>query len=194
MNRTNTLHNLNNTDAVLFVYDKTLSEIYANTGEGNGGSHEQNMFTNIVSLNHPEIREQNWKTILENVSEIVKIILWIDNDHMTYLEMLNLTHEYLPKYMNLYSENRSSPPEIMRLLSTIQDKIIMTHSEYVEFLEIFYKVYKKNGNKLNKENVFDKCLLISVHFSGKNIPEILASEYSKNEGWKTFADFIRWLV
>jgi len=146
MNRTNSLHNLNNTDAVLFVYDKTLSEMY-NTNERGIISHEQNMFSNIVSLNHPQSREQNWKIILEHISNITQTILWNTNPCITFSQRLNIAHDYLPKYMNLYAES-STPPttlDIIHYITLIQDKLVITHNEYIDFLDSFYKIFKQTA-------------------------------------------------
>ena len=197
MNRTNSLHNLNNMDAVLFVYEKTLAEIYTPVGKRTNTSHEQNMFTNIVSLNHPETREHNWKVILENLSNITQTVLWIDNTDISYLERLNLTHEYLPKYLNIYAEV-SGPEtlEIIKYMLHIQDKLRFTTPEYIEFLDVFYKTYKKMAKHFTTSTsscVVDKCLYITVNLAGKTMPEVLASEYGKHEGWKTVTDFIKWL-
>jgi hypothetical protein len=197
MNRTNSLHNLNNMDAVLFVYDKTLAEIYTPTGKRTNTSNEQNMFTNIVSLNHPETREHNWKVILENLSNITQTVLWIDNLEITYLERLNLTHEYLPKFINIYAELPDSLTiDIIKYLSLIQDKLRFTTPEYVEFLDVFYKTYKKMAKHTHTTCTLspdDKCLCITVNLAGKTMTEVLSSEYGKQEGWKTSADFIKWL-
>ena len=196
MNRTHSLHNLNNTDAVLFVYDKTLSEIYTTTGKGSNVSHEQNMFTNIVSLNDPHVCEHNCKPILDNLSLITQTILWSDNAEFSYLEQLNITHEYLPKYMSLYTDLLPNTLEIMKMISVVQDKIKFTYLEYIEFLDMFYKAYKKTAKTPNPSpdtSVHDICLCISVYFSGKTMAEVIASDYGKNEGWKTNADFVKWL-
>lgn len=200
MNRTNSLHNLNNMDAVLFVYDKTLAEIYTPTGKRTNTSHEQNMFTNIVSLNHPETREHNWKAILENISNITHTVLWTDNTELTFLDRLNITHEYLPKFINIYAELSNTTTELQpstlefsKYISVIQDKLRMTSAEYMEFLDVFYKTYKKMSKHSTTYPVGDKCLCITVSLSGKTFPEIVASDYGKQEGWKTTADFIKWL-
>jgi hypothetical protein len=200
MNQTNSLHNLNNMDAVLFVYDKTLAEIYTPTGKRTNTSHEQNMFTNIVSLNHPETREHNWKVILENLSNITQTVLWIDNLELTYLDRLNLTHEYLPKYLNIYADVSGSGTkdniEIIKYISHIQGKLRFTLADYVDFLEVFYKTYKKLAKHLTQTTASaadDKRLCITVNLAGKTMPEVLSSEYGKQEGWKTTADFIKWL-
>jgi hypothetical protein len=187
-------------DAVLFVYDKTLAEIYTPTGKRTNTSNEQNMFTNIVSLNHPETREHNWKVILENLSNITQTVLWIDNLELTYLDRLNLTHEYLPKYLNIYADVSGSGTkdntEIIKYISHIQDKLRFTLADYVDFLEVFYKTYKKLAKHLTQTTAStadDKRLCITVNLAGKSMSEVLSSEYGKQEGWKTTADFIKWL-
>jgi hypothetical protein len=70
--------------------------------------------------------------------------------------------------------------------------------QYVEFLDVFYKTYKKLSKHLttttaSSSSTDDKCLCITVNLACKTIPEVLTSEYSKQEGWKTTTDFIRWL-
>jgi hypothetical protein len=203
MNRTHTLHNLNNIDAVLFVYDKTLSEIYSPIGNHmNVSSHEQNMFTNIVSLNHPQMYESNVKPLLENISSITHTILWIENPKLTYLQQLDITHEYLPKYIALY-EDVISPNQpdtqkqtlnILKIISIIQDKILLEYSEYVDFLEMFYKMYRKTlkQSKL-PENIDEKCLYITIYLANIPLSGITSCEFGKMNGWKTPLDFVKWI-
>jgi len=195
MNRTNSLHNLNNIDAVLFVYDKTLSEIYNPEHTGNNISHEQNMFSNIISLNHPEMREQNWKLILENLSHITQTILWTTNPDISYLQRLNITHEYLPKYLNIYADHPNPETlEIVKTISLIQDKMIFTTNDYIELLDTVLKMYRKTPKSRIVVKYVDKYLVISVHLTGTSISDVATSEYGKQMGWKSRVDFIRWLV
>jgi hypothetical protein len=203
MNRTHTLHNLNNIDAVLFVYDKTLSEIYSPIGNHmNVSSHEQNMFTNIVSLNHPQMYESNVKPLLENISSITHTILWIENPKLTYLQQLDITHEYLPKYIALY-EDVISPNQpdtqkqtlnILKIISIIQDKIMLEYSEYVDFLEMFYKMYRKTIKQSKMaENIDEKCLYITIYLANIPLSGITSCEFGKMNGWKTPLDFVKWV-
>jgi hypothetical protein len=203
MNRTHTLHNLNNIDAVLFVYDKTLSEIYSPTGNNmNISSHEQNMFTNIVSLNHPQMYESNVKPLLENISSITHTILWIENPKLTYLQQLDITHEYLPKYIALYEEvvspiqpdTQKQTLNILQIISIIQDKIQLEYAEYVDFLEMFYKMYRKTlkQSKL-PENIDEKCLYITIYLANIPLSGITSCEFGKMNGWKTPLDFVKWI-
>ena len=226
MNRTNTLHNLDNMDAVLFVYDKTLSDLYSPTGVSSNNSHQQNMFSNILSLNHPHADEHNWKHILENICYITKTVLWFDNPSITYLQRIDLTHEQLEKWLLLLSEtnvaNKSedgsskfagettegslvgqslkgrhcSTLEILKYVSTIQEKCVVDYNDYVLLLDAIYKAYKKSlkQRKVPKESTIrEKCIILIVFFSGKTFNEIIESDYGKSEGWKTILDIVKWL-
>jgi hypothetical protein len=194
MNRTNSLHNLNNTDAVLFVYDKTLTEIYNPENNYTNVSHEQNMFSNIISLNHPEMREQNWKTILENLSHITQTILWTTKSDISYLQRLNITHEYLPKYLNIYADHiQPDTLEIVKMISVIQDKMVLATNDYIELIDTILKTYKKTV-KSRTIHYDDKYLVVSIHLAGISISDVASSEYGKQMGWKSRVDFIRWLV
>lgn len=261
MNRTNSLHNLDNTDAILFVYDKTLTDIYAPQGilinsssafesrSRNGGgiqgladsagrsksnifrkddTHETNvvfsengpefnMFSNILSMNHPHTEDSNWKIMLENVGLFTKTILWMNHREFTYLQRLDLSHEHLQKWLILTfdnqgwtesnrvsksigtrkeGENRESTLEIMKYITTIQEKCKMEYEEYIALLESMFKLYKRaiQRNTLPSESVIrEKCMVMIVYFSGKTFREIVDSDYGKSEGWKTTVDFVKWL-
>ena len=208
MNRTNTLHNLENTDAVLFVYDKTLSDLYAPL-VGSGGQ-QQNSFINILSLNRTHTDETAWKAILEHLSYITKTILWFGNKDISHLQRIDMTHEYLHKYLLLYLENPVSTPtdagafpmrntatlELLKYISIVQEKIPMSYADYAEFLDAFYKTHRrviKQKRSPSLSVVQDKCLAISVFLRGNSYREIVAGEYGKSEGWKTNVDFVKWL-
>jgi len=209
MNRTNTLHNLENTDAIMFVYDKTLSDLYA-PFVGSGGQ-QQNSFINILSLNRTHTEETAWKSILEHLAYITKTILWFGNKDISHLQRIDLTHEYLEKYLVLYLENPGSVPasgafpmcntptlELLKYISVIQEKIGMSYAEYVDFLDAFYKTHRRILKQKQKRSptisaVRAKSLDISVFLRGNSYREIVASEYGKSEGWKTTVDFVKWL-
>jgi hypothetical protein len=209
MNRTNTLHNLENTDAIMFVYDKTLSDLYA-PFVGSGGQ-QQNSFINILSLNRTHTEETAWKSILEHFAYITKTILWFGNKDISHLQRIDLTHEYLEKYLVLYLENPGSVPasgafpmcntptlELLKYISVIQEKIGMSYAEYVDFLDAFYKTHRRILKQKQKRSptisaVRAKSLDISVFLRGNSYREIVASEYGKSEGWKTTVDFVKWL-
>jgi len=226
MNRTNTLHNLENTDAVLFVYDKTLTDLYTPTIGGSGGQ-LQNSFLNILSLNNTHTDDTAWKSILEHLSYITKSILWFSNKDITHLQRIDLTHEYLHKYLLLYLDmpavattasaataaadaaaacasadvgafpmRNTETLELMKYVSTIQEKIPMSYSDYVEFLDTFYKTHRRFAKQKrcpSLTTVRAKCLSIAVFLRGNTYREIPASEYGKTEGWKTNTDFVKWL-
>ena len=199
MNRTNTLHNLNNMDAILFVYDKTLTDLYSPNGITTNSSHPQNMFANILSMNHPHTEDSNWKMMLENVSSFTKTLLWIERKDITYLQRIDLTHEHLQKWLILAFDNtniRESTLEILKYITTIQEKCVMSYSEYILLLETVFKAYKKamKQSKIPDESVIrEKCMIVIVYFSGKTFSEMVESDYGKSEGWKTIVDVVKWM-
>jgi hypothetical protein len=199
MNRTNSLHNLDNMDAILFVYDKTLTDVYAPNGITTNSSHQQNMFSNILSMNHPHTEDSHWKMMLENLCSFTKTILWIDRKDITYLQRIDLAHEHLQKWLILAFDNtniRESTLEIMKYIPVIQEKCPMTYPEYILLLETMFKSYKKamKQSKIPDESVVrEKCMVVIVYFSGKTFSEMVDSDYGKSEGWKTIVDVIKWM-
>ena len=242
MNRTNSLHNLDNMDAILYVYDKTLTDIYSPHGIANNSSHEQTMFSNILSMNHPHTEDSTCKSLLENLCSFTKILLWMDNKTITYLQRIDLAHEQLQKWLVLafdskFSELRSETADkpskcgdrslvgkspgvrgntlenreiqpkgfvetsdnavqkSMTYLTTLQEKGQMDYSDYFVLLETMFKAHKKRAKtqKLLPDSVVrEKCMLWTIHFSGKTFSEIIESEFGKSEGWKTIVDVVKW--
>lgn len=219
MNRTNTLHNLDNMDAILFVYDKTLSDLYSPNGASaasSGTTHQQNMFINILSLNHPHTEEIAWKAILENLAYITKIVLWFDHRSILHIQRIDLTHEYLHKYLLLYLEypfshspqtgevgvavansfKENSTLELLKYISVVQEKIEITYPQYIEMLDLFYKTQKKTMKQKRLPTsslIREKCMSLSVFLPGRSYSEITSTEFGKSEGWKTNGDFVRWM-
>ena len=199
MNRTHTLHNLDNMDAIQFVYDKTLTDVYSPAGMASNVSHQQNMFINILSLNHPQTEEKTWKLILENLVYITNTLLWFESPEITHLQRIDLTHEYLHKTLLLYLETTpyAKPTlELLKYISIVQDKIHFTYSEYVDFLDAFYKIQKKMAKQKRlptTETIREKSLFIAVRFPGKSYSELPKTEWGKGEGWHSPTDFVKWL-
>ena len=215
MNRTNTLHNLDNMDAILFVYDKTLSDLYSPNGASaasSGTTHQQNMFINILSLNHPHTEEIAWKAILENLAYITKIVLWFDHRSILHIQRIDLTHEYLHKYLLLYLEHpfssiteldrqggsftQNATLELLKYISVVQEKIEITYPQYIELLDLFYKTQKKATKQKrlpSSSAIREKCMSLSVFLPGRSYNEIGSTEFGKSEGWKTNGDFVRWM-
>jgi len=214
MNRTNTLHNLDNMDAILFVYDKTLTDVYVPNGLSSDVSHQQNMFINILSLNHPHSDTINYRIILDNLAYMSRTMLWFDRTDITHLQRIDLAHETLYKWMTLYlagtieagneptaydgfREKYANPTlALLKYVAFFQENTEMTYTEYVALLETFYKTQKKmwKQRKLpTPEHIQDRCLTMTIAFSGRPFRDLFKSEFAKSEGWKTDADFIKWL-
>jgi hypothetical protein len=217
MNRTNTLHNLDNMDAILFVYDKTLTDVYVPTGLSSDVSHQQNMFINILSLNHPHSDVVNYRIVLENLAYMSRILLWFDRADITNLQRIDLAHETLYKWMTLYlasgtvdatrtaaaaeddgfkTKYTNPTLALLKYVAFFQENTEMSYTEYVGLLETFYKTQKKMAKqrKLPAEDLIqDRCLTMSIAFSGRPFRDLIKSEFAKSEAWKTDADFIKWL-
>jgi hypothetical protein len=169
MNKSNLLHNLNNSDAIIFVYKKALNDInQPNTNYG---------FTNINNIQSSKkntsitgnINDTNERLeyILNTISVITKTLLFYKNsllhenieqsgeiykepheknNNITIYDMKLIKTNFLHKYIQFIY-----PPEtpiynyctLFEYIQFIQQKLDMSTEKYCEFLKELYKYIKK---------------------------------------------------
>jgi hypothetical protein len=135
MNNINVLHNLNVTDAITFIYKKTMDS-------------EENT-TNIISNNEEnQILEDT--DIIQRFSVVSKTILFSKNDFQTgknesndnIQKILIISENHLKKYIYLINKN----PEMLNIfffIKDIQEKINLDYDDYNNFLTELYKKMKR---------------------------------------------------
>jgi hypothetical protein len=188
MNKTNMLHNLDNVDAVVFIYNKTLTEIY-------GQNPSNNMMTNILSISendnyncHDFIKYNKSLVIM---SQLSNTFLWFDNPHMNTSDRMELVNTHLRPLATLFVEY--SLDVLFPFIESIQSKLEhMKKDEYLAFLTAFTKQTKralKNQQIPTKQTVSDACFLLHFHYTGKTVSQI-----AEEEGWKSPIDELVKLV
>jgi hypothetical protein len=159
IHKTNMIHNLNNSDAVMFVYNKTIIDIYNNN--------ESSLISNIINLNlnneNIVINNYELEEILENILQITKIILYWENTDFTVKEFIVIANTFLLKYLLL------SCPDIIpiyKYIEFLQEKIkAITFDKYIEFLTAMFKKIKviiKINHFPSNSDINENCIQLFI--------------------------------
>ena len=184
MNKSNMLHNLDNVDAVVFIYDKTLSEIYGSSSNGS-----TNTFTNILSMSESG-KAHGYDVLrcnkaLDLLSQMSATLVWFEHSLLTMADRMEIVEMYLHPLSNLFIDY--SLDVLFPFIESVQEKIKdVSKSEYIDFIASFIKYIKraiKQKQIPTKDTVNECCLLIHAHFNGKSIKQV-GDEY----GWKVPTD------
>jgi len=155
----NILHNLNNIDAIKFIYNKTLNNIsIVETTNGevvrNSDFSEYKNYEKRINI---LLNWENHDFHLENRIEITKIFL------LNYLSIEN-TYFYLFDYLEIIIEKRK-----------------MNYENYYEFLGEFYKTVSKlikQKRILNKSDL--ETIFMSKFYLNSNLEEINMTKFVKS--------------
>lgn len=132
----NLSQNLNQMDAVFFVYRKTIFNLYNGENEDSYGT-----ITNIMTLNNEteKIESSILKPMLKNVSKTMNVLFYWENNQYSFLERKEICYQYLEKVMKLVEKQ----PIILLFLETVQKRIIIGFSEYINLLKQVIDFYEK---------------------------------------------------
>lgn len=146
--------NLNHMDAIMFVYKKTIFDIY--NGESTNLS---NTITNIMTLNSEtlSVNEKELKTLFNNISNFTKTLFFWENNNITFENRIYICDNYLHRYLHKIEALEL----ITSYLDIIQQKMNMDYVKYEELLkEILVKIEKtKKQNIINNEDKNEYFLL-----------------------------------
>lgn len=175
MNKTNMLHNLDNTDAVVFIYNKTLTEIY-------GQNPSTNMMTNILSISENDnYKGTDYIKTLETITQVAKTLLWFNNEILTTHCRVELVDSHLHPLSTLFVEY--SLDILFPFFEFVQTKLEpMKKEEYMAFLKSLTNQIKRAGKHQQiptKQTVSDACFLLQSQHRGKTV-----SQMGEDEGWK----------
>jgi hypothetical protein len=175
MNKTNMLHNLDNTDAVVFIYNKTLTEIY-------GQNPSTNMMTNILSISENDnYKGTDFIKTLEIMSRLANTLLWFNNETLTTHCRMELVEAHLHPLSALFVEY--SLDIMFPFFEFVQTKLEpMKKEEYITFLQSLTKQIKRAGKHRQiptKQTVADACFYLQSQHRGKTVSQI-----GEEEGWK----------
>lgn len=191
MYKTNYVHNIYNIDAISFMYNKTIVEIY-----GPQTSSESTSISNVLSLNETqnmngEMAEEQ-RALLTQLEKITHTLLWLNNPDISYENRIDICYRFLQKYMNSILSLEKTVPEhnIISFIDYIQQHIHLDYDEYIQILDEFQKQLKKNakyhGTQL-KGHVHSKLIYLVAHFSNKPLALI-----AEQEGFKHKIDIVKW--
>lgn len=95
--RSNLTHKLNNADAVLFVYKKTIFNIH--DGEESTTS---NMMTNILTLTDDSLNINNkeWRSMYSRILNVVNVLFYWNNEDFTFQERKKICDDQLLRYLH----------------------------------------------------------------------------------------------
>jgi hypothetical protein len=175
MNRTNLLHNLNNLDAVIFVYKKTIDDLYEVSSLRGTNTSSLQISNSIV--NDKENKEISY--VIKNLSIITKMVLFFTEEvflereennkvnNLTITQLYEISKNHLKCFLQLVNSNDTLTPFeydysiIVKYVHFIQEKIKMNFAEYEIFLKELRKVIKTMNvkNKLpNEKDILNKQL------------------------------------
>ena len=173
MNKTNILHNLNNLDAIIFIFKKTMEDISSVSN------------ANIVILNNEmvSINESEIQYVLYYIPIITKKLLFFSdelffesgehsfniipqmkqNSNITIEQIQFIAKKYLNKYLQLIIQptyEHSIIDDLFYYIYNIKDKMNLTYDEYIEFLNENYKHIKKMKTK----NLFPTKKMLNIKY------------------------------
>lgn len=193
LHKSNLMNNLDCSDAITFVYTKTIGDIF-----GSQTNTQSTTISNVLSLNNTDENDEHnnyaLHSLLSQLERITTVILWTNNPDITYSQRSDLIQKYLVKYLHLMVETEQYVEYLNAVLfiSSIQEHIWLVYDEYADIIDEFLKWVKKSAkfrsaSAFSKEHVRSKLLYIVVYFKDRMLSELMESE-----GWKKKNEIVKW--
>lgn len=187
MHKTNMMHTLDNVDAVAFIYEKTVAEIYGVSGS--------TPFANIISIAEMNCAQGNdmirCSKALDLLSKMIHVMLWLDNASITNADRMELVETRLHLICTLFVEYSLDP--LLVWIESIQEKLApFSKQEYFDLLDSLVKHVKravKSQQVPTKSAINDACLFIHAYYHDKPMEQI-----AEEEGWKKPMDDLMKIV
>jgi len=163
IHRSNLSQSLNHMDAILFVYKKTIFDLY----DGNEQNDTSNKISNIMTLNDTVllIDENEWRNIFMKISKIINTIFDWNNIELGFYDRKDICENYLGQFL-LLVENVDTT---MSYLEIIQQKMQFDYKQYdfllkelLKFCEIHEKS-KKHNNEFKTESDKNEYFLMKFY-------------------------------
>lgn len=177
IHQTNLQNTLNQTDAVLFIYKKTIFEL-----EKDNENKVFDTITNIMTFEEEisKLNNKEYLTWLIKIPNLINIFFYWDSNYISFHERSNLCKNLLKKYMYCI-DNLDTAIEYIEL---IQEKIQMDYQCYYDLLNEIYHFYITNQIKID-ENEKNNVVLFKFH-----VNKSVVLENIKNKNIKYL---IKWL-
>jgi len=148
------------TDALVFIYDKTITDLRnCNINEHSGSS----AFTNILSVSQSHQAQGDiflqCRSSIEKFGNITSVLLWFSNPKITLADQLDIVDTHL---MDMVECSQLLGEDLILFLETVQETFHdMSKREYIEFLDALKKKIKKNG-KTRPMHFIPACLYLKT--------------------------------
>jgi hypothetical protein len=173
----NLSQNVNHSDAILFVYKKTIFELLDNdnVSELSTSSIEiggKGILSNIIQSNRDNhslthILNDEFKSIFLVVTKIVKILLVSNDNNPTYSSRI----EFCKKYLEPFFKNIEKLSNLINKLDILHQNLEFNQNTWKRFL----KELLLDMNKLqkNKKTISDSDFIIQFYYEKSSIQEKL---------------------
>jgi hypothetical protein len=173
INAADLLTSLNHTDAVMFVYKKTVCEIY---DKDTSAQNILSVFSDDDALN---INECEIRVIMNNIYQFINVLFFWDNDSFTFENRY-----YLSQFLDKYAADFDLIKNQLPYLEMLQNKTEMSFEKYEEILKELGKLIKKRKTM----NEVSKNDLLLMKFYGE--PETFQNKFHDS----TTKDLVKWLI
>ena len=211
MNNTSTLHNLNNLDAIVFIYKKALDDIYnaqtisfqeitPNAENIVAGDKSISHFLNVMSILTKTIVFYKTEITMRyksgnNEESIVVSQQYLPQTENVLQQMLQLTNMYLSKFIYLmgFTWKQDNPNTVdydfipmIQYMQNTNDKLNLSYHHYLLYLEEVSKYIKKlkKTNRLPTITTMDNQYL-ELFFNHENIDKL--DKYQKTNKYNLIA-------
>ena len=149
-------------DAVSFIYDKTLSELYAGSFPGLA-----------KRCGHKEM------PILDYIGLISESIIWFQNPAFTALDQTELVDAHLTPFLETFLEIGNRIDQILLFLNTLQEVVKdLGKLEYGEILSQLTKYTRKRAKQgaIDESAILQACLYLKTYLPGITLEKMAALE------------------
>jgi hypothetical protein len=173
---------LNSRDASMFVYKKTIFDMF--DGETNNDS---NTMSNIMTLNDDNIiiDENEWQIILSKLSKLTNILFHWENTSIDFDKRINICNLYVSRFLIRIDQMFST----IEYLEIIQKKINLNYEKYDELLKEILE--RKERIKRERSETFSTEFDKNENFLIKFCLEENILQQKFNNG--IMKEFVTWL-
>ena len=182
-------------DAILFIYDKTISELRTENSNSLDERTGSSAFTNILSVSQSHQAHGDdfteCKSALDNFGRIASVLVWIGHPTLSLTDQMEIVDAHLIDFLG-YSLNKTPTldKDLFLFLETVQETVKgMEKKEYMDLLVSLKKQMKKREkNGVDTMTILPACLYLKT-LNGMTLKEI-----GEQEKWKRGADDLAKLV
>jgi hypothetical protein len=176
----NLYQNLNKMDAVLFVYKKTIFDLFNGENEDSYGT-----ITNIMTMNDEiiNIDDVDIKKTLKNISNCINVLFYWENSHFSFQERKEISN----KFLELYLKHTYDKSKIIPFLEIIQKRSTLNFQEYMNLLKEIIEYYEKK----KKYILFDEDMIREWQLDRFYTHR---EEFEKKIEGANYKDLVEWIM